>query len=95
MDYSSIRGIKEHIRNTIVRANGSINYIMVCCASTLEELRYIDRKAVVVIEALFGNIPLSDNIIIEPKDIKNETINSKQKVPVWDGPYRKKPGEYS
>ena len=48
-----------------------------------------------MIEALFGNIPLSDNIIIEPKDIKNETINSKQKVPVWDGPYRKKPGEYS
>jgi pantothenate synthetase len=41
--------------------------MVVCCASTLEELRYIDRKAVVVVEAVFGNVPLSDNIIIKPK----------------------------
>lgn len=65
--YPSIGGIKEHIRNTIVRANGSINYIVICCASSLEELRYIDREAVVAVDALFGNVSLSDNIIIEPK----------------------------
>ena len=63
----SIKDIKEHIRNTIVKANGKLNYMVVCCASTLEELRYIDRKAVVVVEAVFGNVPLSDNIIIKPK----------------------------
>ena len=63
----SIKDIKEHIRNTIVKANGQLNYMVVCCASTLEELRYIDRKAVVVVEAVFGNVPLSDNIIIKPK----------------------------
>ena len=33
----------------------------------IKELRYIDRKTIVVVEAVFGNIPLSDNIIIEPK----------------------------
>ena len=64
--YPSIGDIKEHIRNNIVSANGTINYIVVCCASSLEELRYIDREAVVAVEALFGDVPLSDNIIIEP-----------------------------
>jgi len=65
--YPSIRDIKEHIRNRIVKAKGSINYIVVCCASSLEELRYIDREAVVAVQALFDNVSLSDNIIIEPK----------------------------
>ena len=65
--YPSIEDIKEHIRNTITKANGSINYLVICCASSLEELRYIDREAVVTVEAMFGNVPLSDNIIIEPK----------------------------
>ena len=65
--YPSIGDIKEHIRNSIVKGNGSINYIVVCCASNLEELRYIDREAVVTVEAVFGNVPLSDNIIIKPK----------------------------
>ena len=59
--------MKEHIRNRITDANGSVNYLVICCAITLEELRYFDRKAVIVVDALFGNVSLSDNIIIEPK----------------------------
>ena len=66
-DGPSIGDIKDHIRHKITKANGQINYIVICCAVTLEELRYFDRKAVIVIEATFGDIPLSDNIIIEPK----------------------------
>ena len=65
--YPSIGDIKEHIRNSIVKGNGSINYIVVCCASNLEELRYIDREAVVAVEAVFGTVSLTDNIVIEPK----------------------------
>ena len=65
--YSSIPDIKEHIRETIIRANGIINYIVVCCASSLEELRYVDRETVIVVDATFGNVPLRDNIIIKPK----------------------------
>jgi len=63
----SIPDMKEHIRNRITDANGSVNYLVICCAITLEELRYFDRKAVIVVDALFGNVSLSDNIIIEPK----------------------------
>ena len=60
--------MKEHIRNRIKDANGSVNYLVICCAVTLEELRYFDRKAIIVVDATFGeNIALSDNIIIEPK----------------------------
>ena len=66
-DGPSIGDVKELIRQKITKANGQINYIVICCAVTLEELRYFDRKAVIVIEATFGDIPLSDNIIIEPK----------------------------
>ena len=66
-DGPSIGDVKELIRQKITKANGQINYIVVCCAFSLEELRYFDRKAVIVIEATFGDIPLSDNIIIEPK----------------------------
>jgi len=99
LDSPSIPDIKEHIRQKIIGANGQINYIVICCASTLEELRFFNRKALIVVDATFGNTPLSDNIIIEPKDnikkINNKPLNSEQKVPLWDGPYRKKPGEYS
>tara|TARA_Y100000296_G_scaffold86381_1_gene125944 strand:- start:812 stop:1684 length:873 start_codon:yes stop_codon:yes gene_type:complete len=64
----SIPDMKEHIRNRITDANGSVNYLVICCAVTLEELRYFDRKAIIVVDATFGkNIALSDNIIIEPK----------------------------
>ena len=72
----SIIDAKEHIKQKIVGANGQINYLVVCCATTLEELRYIDRKAIVVVEAVFGDVPLSDNIIIEPHI---ETIEEKKK----------------
>ena len=88
----SIPDIKEHIRQKIVISNGQINYLVVCCATTLKELRYLDREAIIVVDALFGDVALSDNIIIKPKD-NNKPLNSEQKVPVWDGPYRKKPGE--
>ena len=65
-DGPSIPDMKEHIRNRIKDANGSVNYLVICCAVTLEELRYFDRKAIIVIDATFGeNIALSDNIIIE------------------------------
>jgi len=94
----SIGDIKDHIRNRITRANGSINYLVICCASSLEELRYIDREAVIVVEATFGNVSLADNIIIKPKDdtkgIKNETLKTEQKVPLWDQMFRKKPGDF-
>jgi len=99
LDSPSIPDIKEHIRQKIIGANGQINYIVICCASTLEELGFFNSKALIVVDATFGNTPLSDNIIIEPKDnikkINNKPLNSEQKVPLWDGPYRKKPGEYS
>ena len=65
--YPSIDDIKKHIRSTIVKANGSITYIVVCCASSLEELRYIDREAVVAVEAVFGTVSLSDNIVIKTR----------------------------
>ena len=65
-DGPSIPDMKEHIRNRIKDANGSVNYLVICCAVTLEELRYFDRKAIIVVDATFGeNIALSDNIIIE------------------------------
>jgi pantoate--beta-alanine ligase len=66
-DGPSIGDVKELIRQKITKANGQINYIVVCCAFSLEELRYFDRKAVVVVDATFGTTPLSDNIIIEPR----------------------------
>ena len=62
----SVGDMKDYIRNRITEANGSVNYLVACCAVTLEELRYFDRKAVIVISATFGeNIVLTDNIIIE------------------------------
>ena len=64
---TSIDDIKKHIRSTIVKANGSITYIVVCCAFSLEELRYLDREAVVAVEAVFGTVSLSDNIVIKPR----------------------------
>jgi pantoate--beta-alanine ligase len=68
--YPSIEKIKEHITNRINQANGSILYIDICCPETLEELKSIDRKAVVLVSTQFGNVNLYDQIIIEPQGIK-------------------------
>ena len=64
--YPSISKIKEHITNRINQVNGDISYIDICCPETLEELKSIDRKAVILIATWFGGIYLSDQIIIEP-----------------------------
>jgi len=65
--YPSIDKIKEYITNYINNANGSILYIDICCAETLEELDVIDKKTVIVVAAKFGKVDIWDNIIIEPK----------------------------
>ena len=57
-----------YINECITRNNGTVNCIDICCAETLEELDSIDRKAVILVSAQFGNVnELCDNIIIEPK----------------------------
>jgi len=68
--YPSISKIKEHITNRINQANGDISYIDICCSETLKELDSIDRKAVIVVAVIFGEIELTDNIIIKPRGIK-------------------------
>ena len=68
--YPSIAKIKEHITNRINQANGDISYIDICCSETLKELDSIDREAVIVVAAKFGEIDLTDNIIIKPRGIK-------------------------
>ena len=66
--YPSIQRIKMYINERITRNNGTVNCIDICCAETLEELKAIDRKAVILVSTQFGNvIELYDNIIIEPK----------------------------
>ena len=66
--YPSIRRIKIYINERIEASGGTINYIDICCAETLEELNSIDRKAVILVSAQFGNVnELYDNIIIKPK----------------------------
>ena len=64
--YPSVIEIKEHITNRIKKSNGEIDYVQICCPETIEKLKLIDRKAVILVAAYFGNTYLSDNIIIEP-----------------------------
>tara|TARA_Y100000296_G_C5166764_1_gene255083 strand:+ start:47 stop:940 length:894 start_codon:yes stop_codon:yes gene_type:complete len=64
--YPSVIEIKEHITNRINQSNGDICYINICCPETIEKLKLIDRKAVILVAAYFGSSYLSDNIIIEP-----------------------------
>ena len=68
--YPSVIEIKEHITNRINQANGEIFYIDIYCPETLEKLKLIDRKAVVLVATYFGSVYLSDNIIIEPQGIE-------------------------
>jgi pantoate--beta-alanine ligase len=43
-------------------------YVDICCAETLEDLDVVlDRKAIIIVNAFFGEIELGDNIIIDPK----------------------------
>ena len=42
-------------------------YVHICCAKTFKNLDVLDRKAVIIVNAFFGEIELEDNIIIEPK----------------------------
>ena len=65
--YPSIQRIKMYINECIIRNNGSVYYVDICCAETLEELNSIDRKSVIHIVAKFGEIDIWDNIMIEPK----------------------------
>ena len=66
--YPSIQDIKTYIKERIVRNNGTINSINICCAETLEELNSIDRKAVILVNVEFGDVSeLTDHIIIEQK----------------------------
>jgi len=64
--YPPVAEIKKHIISRITNANGSVNYLDICCAETLEELDLIDRKFVIIVDVFFGEIQLGDNIIIEP-----------------------------
>ena len=66
ISYPPVAEIKKHIINRINQANGNIVYIDICCPETLEELKSIDRKAVVLVATYFGSSYLYDQIIIEP-----------------------------
>ena len=69
-EYPSIQRVKMYINERIEASGGTVNYIDICCAETLEELKTIDRKAVILVSTQFGNvIELYDNIIIEPKHL--------------------------
>ena len=65
--YPSIQRVKMYINERIEASGGTVNYIDICCAETLEELNSIDRKTVILVSTQFGNvIELYDHIIIEP-----------------------------
>ena len=65
--YPPIEKIKEHITKRINQANGHVSHLDICCAETLEELKLIDRKFIVIVDTGFGAVDnLGDNIIIEP-----------------------------
>jgi len=65
--YPPVAEIKEHITKRINQANGEIDYIQICCFNTLKNLDVLDRKALVIVNAIWGGkTELGDNIIIEP-----------------------------
>jgi len=51
--------ITHHVKSEYCSAD-------ICCAETLKDLVVFDRKAIIIINALFGELELGDNIIIEP-----------------------------
>jgi pantoate--beta-alanine ligase len=65
--YPPVVEIKEHITKRINQANGEIDYIQICCFNTLKNLDVLDRKALVIVNAIWGGkTELGDNIIIDP-----------------------------
>ena len=64
--YPSVEKIKEHIINRITNSNGKIDFIQICCFKTLKSLEVLDRKAIIIINAFWGETEVGDNIIIEP-----------------------------
>ena len=64
--YPPVAEIKEHITNRLTAANGKIDFIQICCFKTLKSLDVLDRKAIIIISAFWGETELGDNIIIEP-----------------------------
>ena len=65
--YPSVAEIKEHITKRLAAANGEIDYIQICCFNTLKNLDVLDRKALVIVNAIWGGqTEVGDNIIIDP-----------------------------
>ena len=65
--YPPVAEIKEHITKRITQANGEIDYIQICCFNTLKNLDVLDRKALVIVNAIWGGqTEVGDNIIIDP-----------------------------
>ena len=65
--YPPVAEIKEHITNRLAAANGEIDYIQICCFNTLKNLDALDRKALVIVNAIWGGqTEVGDNIIIDP-----------------------------
>ena len=64
--YPPVAEIKEHITNRLAAANGEIDYIQICCFNTLKNLDVLDRKALVIVNAIWGGqTEIGDNIIID------------------------------
>jgi len=57
----SINYIKTYITH---RVKSEHCYVAICCAETLEELNTLDRDAIIMITAKFGDNALADNIFI-------------------------------
>jgi pantoate--beta-alanine ligase len=65
--YPTVTKIKEYIKNNVIRSRGSIQYIDVCSENTLQPLDTISEKAVIAVSAVFGNVGIIDNIVINSK----------------------------
>ena len=62
--YPSIKELKRQIFNNIKNAHGSVCYIDISCAKTMNALNVVDRRAIVVVSATFGEVTVWDNILI-------------------------------
>ena len=62
--YPSIKELKRQIFNNIKNAHGSVCYIDISCAKTMNALDVVDRRAIVVVSATFGEVTVWDNILI-------------------------------
>ena len=59
-----INYIKQYITHHI---KSPYCFVHICCIKSFKDLDVLDRKAVIIVNAFFGEIELEDNIIIEPK----------------------------